>query len=207
MHAWLHPWLPHLGAQVWGEGGRGEGARLWPGAAKGAWEARQDICPPDTNNIFLQPDLTVPLCAIFADCFPYLRAFFCVQLEELYPGIRHKLAVALQVLGGGGGGGRRGRGGSGGVESMGVSVGRQGSSGSNTIRQSHCVVGVSWRSVIPMSYAPQPPPPPRPPLRHGTPLMAVHWHCCGPGTVSSHPRTGRRCCSRASCPSWHLRCR
>ena len=25
VHAWLHPWLPHLGAQVWGEGGRGGG--------------------------------------------------------------------------------------------------------------------------------------------------------------------------------------
>ena len=41
VHAWLHPWLPHLGTQVWGEEG-GEGEGRWPGAAKGGMEARQE---------------------------------------------------------------------------------------------------------------------------------------------------------------------
>ena len=56
--------------------------------------------------------LTVPLCDLLLTVSVHPR---CVQLEELYPGIRHKLAVALQVLGGGRGLGL-GRAGSGGVE-------------------------------------------------------------------------------------------
>ena len=86
VHAWLHPWLPHLGAQVGGGlgqqregGGHGrEGGDMW------------QISPPDTDILFLQPDLTAPvrlLCWLypFADCIPYLCDIFfdCTRAPSL----------------------------------------------------------------------------------------------------------------------------